>query len=159
MVTIIQGDTGLTLFSKTFEHFCLELEDDVDLVGCFITAMDSFTMKLKQKGLKFIEMSDLDVILYKKPPLTVIFCVDKNENIEDYKRKISITANSFIKTYKIKLQQSTTDTIIFQDFNKQLQEILELPPEEITMACPNCDFDKNCECIYYHTKQKLEEKN
>ncbi|MEJ2252510.1 MAG: hypothetical protein P8Y97_22975 [Candidatus Lokiarchaeota archaeon] len=95
MISITHMKSGLTLFSKVFEKFCLELEDDVELIGCFISAMDTFTIKLKQKGLKFIEMTNLDVILYDKSPIKVIICIDKEANTEDYKRIVSIVANSF----------------------------------------------------------------
>ena len=148
MISITHMKSGLTLFSKVFEKFCLELDDDVELVGCFISAMDTFTTKLKQKGLKFIEMTNLDVILYDKSPIKVIICIDKEANIEDYKRIVPIIANSFVNTYKTELKESINDTSLFQEFNEELQEILDLPMEEITVACPNCDFEKKCDCVY-----------
>jgi hypothetical protein len=158
MISIIHIETGLTLFSKTFEKFCLELEDDVELVGCLISAIDTFTIKLRQRGLKFIEMTNLDVILYDKSPIKVIICIDKEDNTKDYKRIVSIIANSFVYMYKTELKESINETSLFQEFNEELQEILNLPMEEITATCPNCDFEKKCDCVYSHYQKKLVER-
>ena len=155
MATIIHAENGLTLFSKSFERFCFEIEDQEDLVGCFISAMESFSKQFGQEGLRSIEMTDLEVLIYKKLPISVIFVADKDENLEEYKHKIAISANTFVKKYEKEIQASANNTAFFEGFNADLQEILELPMEEITLACPHCDFEEKCDCIYVQLQKKL----
>ena len=156
MVTIIHLESGITLFSRIFENFCQVIDDEIDTLGCFMNAMELLSKNLGQEGIRQIEMSDLNILIYEKDPILMAFIIDRNDNLEESKKKLSICLATFIKEYSDVLNNNNYhDISIFNNFNITLQEILDLSIDEIDLACPNCEFGSKCDCLYQQMNHKF----
>ena len=156
MVTIIHLESGITLFSRIFENFCQVNDDEIDTIGCFMNAMELLSKNLGQEGIRQIEMSDLNILIYEKHPIFIAFIIDLKDNLEEYKKKLSICLATFLKEYSDVLNTNNYyDISIFNNFNITLQEILDMSINEINLACPNCEFGSKCDCLYERMKHKF----
>ena len=155
MVSILHLESGITLFARVLENFCKIVGDDTDLLGCFVSAMESFSKQLGQKGVKQVEMSNLKLLMFEKEPILVVFALDLTDDVKEYQKKISICTNTFLKKYKTELKKNINQIELFKSFNAILQEILEFPLEKLNVVCPDCEFDLKKDCLYVHLRDRI----
>lgn len=155
LVSVLHLESGITLFSRVFENFCKTVGDDTDLIGCFVSAMDSFSKQLGQEGVKQIEMSNLKILMFEKRPILIFFALELIDDLQEYQKKISICANTFLKKYKTELKKNFHHIELFKSFNPIIQEILEFPLEKLNEVCPDCEFEIKRDCLYVHLRDSI----
>ncbi|MFX1339663.1 MAG: hypothetical protein ACFFDK_13705 [Promethearchaeota archaeon] len=149
MVIVINLEGGIPLFSRIFEKFCQVSDDEIDLIGCFVNAIELFSKNLGQDGIRKIEMSDVNVLIYEKHSILMAFIIDLKDNLEEYQKKLSICLGTFLKDYSdVLINDSYHNISIFNNFNITLRKILDTTIDEINLACPNCEFGSKCDCLY-----------
>ncbi len=148
MVSVIHLGSGITLFSTVYDHFCDQIEEGKELVGCFVQAIDLFSKNIGQEGVRTIEMSNLRILIFEKNPIIISFIIDIDDDISLYKKKLDISLHTFLKNFQVHLQDNYNTTSLFERFQKDLNDILEISDEDILSSCPECDKSEHCECVY-----------
>ncbi|MFX1398772.1 MAG: hypothetical protein ACFFAS_17210 [Promethearchaeota archaeon] len=155
MASVIHLKSGITLFSNVYEHFCEQIEEGQELIGCFVQAIELFSKNIGQEGVREIEMSTVRVLIFEKNPILVAFIIDKDDNASLYRKKLDISLHTFLKNYGSHLSKKYNNASLFEGFEEDLKEILDLPNETILKACPECNNHGNSECLYVLLQGKL----
>lgn len=158
MVSLIHYPSGVTLFSKIFNKFCENFDDDIlklELIGNFITALKMFSKEFGQDKIKQIEMSTLKFLIYEKSDIMNVFLLDIDDNIENYKKNLIVCLNVFLKMFSRDLQRDFNDLNKFKPFNPILHEILKTPPEKIENSFLDCPIGLKSNCIFTQVQNML----
>lgn len=159
MLSIIDSLSGITLFSKVFNEFCKNIDNNIsyDLIGGFITAIKQFSKQFGQLEIRQIEMDTLKLLIYEKFDVMIFFLLDHDDKIKEYKKSLVICMNVFLKMFKADLKDNVNNTTYFQDFNSIIYEILKIPPEKIEPSCLNCAMGQKTDCLFNQVKNKIAE--
>jgi hypothetical protein len=159
MVSIVHSDSGITLFSRVFEDFCDNIDNGLnsELIGAFFTAIKGFSKQFGQNEIKQIEMSTLKFIIHERDKVMIFFLLDDNDNIEEYKKTLMVSLNTFLEIFSKEVSEYYYETHIFQKFNSILQEILKIPPEKIQPSCLNCPMGQKKDCLFNQVQKKIKE--
>lgn len=159
MVSIIQSESGITLYSRIFDNFCEDIDNKLnsELIGAFFTAIKGFSKQFGQNEIKQIEMSTLKFIIHERDNVMIFFLLDDNDNIEEYKKTLMVSLNTFLGMFSKEVSEFYYETHKFQKFNSILQEILKIPPEKINPSCLNCPMGQKKNCLFNQVQKKIKE--
>ena len=155
MVSIIHSSSGITLFTRIFEKFCEGIDNDSELVGCFISALKKFATEFGQDTIKQIEMNDLKFLIYEKDSVLAFFLLDQNDNSDEYKKLITMCMKSFLQMYGNEISSHINLVTFFDGFNQILQEILKISPSEIEPSCMSCEMGKKYNCLFKQVQKRI----
>lgn len=157
MVSIIQSESGITLYSRIFNNFCEEIDNKLnsELIGAFFTAIKGFSKQFGQNEIKQIEMSTLKFLIHERDKVMIFFLLDDNDNIEEYKKTLMVCLNTFHELFSKEIREYYYETHKFQKFNSILQEILKIPPEKIQPSCLNCPMGQKKNCLFNQVQKKI----
>ena len=161
MVSFIHAPSGITLFSRIFEGFCERINEAAqsELIGCFISAIKSFSQEFNQNEIKHIEMSNLTFLISEQDHVMIFFLLDVTNNTMEYRKSLKICLNAFLRMYHGEIKNNYNDISKFENFNSILQEILKISPDKIEPSCLNCPMGQKENCLFKRVKQKIREFN
>ncbi|MFX1257969.1 MAG: Rab family GTPase [Promethearchaeota archaeon] len=127
------------------------LGSDINLISCFITAIQSFSRELTGSNMKTIAFENFIVHFYKNsnyPSLLFVIVTDLNFNPNEINCKICKIVSAFLNQYKSSINNFNGEVSVFKPFEKRLIEM--------KIAEKNCGSPNECiNCPFSTEKSQI----
>jgi hypothetical protein len=157
MVSIVHVQSGLTLYTKIFDEFCNDIDNEgnSELIGSFLTALKAFSQQFGQDKIRQIDMNTIKFLIYEKDGLLIFFVLDEDDKIKSYKKSLRMSLKAFQEVFSRAISHNYNEITQFSEFNPILQEILKVPPEKIEYSCLECPMGKKNNCLFKKVKDQI----
>jgi hypothetical protein len=133
---IINTNDGLAIFHQNFGN-CHSIDDNMDLFGGFISAIQMLSKKLNESEIQLIELKDKKLAFEKTSILTYVIICDFNDSNDEINLKLKRISKIFEDTYSSELKGFKGETTHFSSFAETLIKL------NITQK--NCGGRPECE--------------
>jgi len=133
ILVIVQG--GLIAYSKSFVGKSTDDEssklDESDLIGGFLTAINSFAMEIKGGLAHSLNFKHFNIIFTNDDEFDMMFVVicDINDIEEEVREKAELLKNEFLKRYRTKVSNWNGDITPFQEIDTFVEDNIFIPPK------------------------------
>ena len=126
--------SGILLYSKDY----VKLRTEDDLLAGFLSALDSFITETTQQGIKSISMKNkkFNYLISNNYNLIIVINSNISDNNTLIHRLLLKISSKFIELYKKYIINFSGMTVIFNDFDPILEEVVS--DSEIFAKCDTC---------------------
>lgn len=157
MISIVHAASGLTLYTKVFDEFCNDLDNDgtTELIGSFLSALKIFSQQFGQDEIRQVEMNTIKFLIYEQNGMLIFFVLDNDDDVEMYKKSLRMSLKAFHEVFSKAIKENYNEIAQFTEFNPILQEILKVPPEKIEFSCLECPMGQKNNCLFKKVKEQI----
>ena len=131
---LIISTGGILLFSKNYFVDPEKESENVlndDLIGGFLTAINSFAKEIKGGSIKSLNFRNFNFIYSYDEQFGCMFVLitDIDDLEEDVREKVEMMKNEFIKRYHDEMEHFVGLVSVFNDFNEFIDKHIFIPPK------------------------------
>ena len=120
---IIHNEVGASIFSRKFGQWNL----DTDLIGGFLTAIQSFGSEIKQKTIpiKRMEYQEFEILMEQGKHVIMALLIDEKES-DWMRQKLGLFLTEFEKEYESVLIDWSGELFAFKNVGLLVDKVFEL---------------------------------
>ena len=123
---------GILIFSKNYVRF--NISDD--LLGGFLTAIDSFVKQTTKGKIKNITLNERKFTYLVSENLIIVLNTDERDNDILIQNLLKQIKSEFLDEFRDAIKYFTGETTQFTRFNEKLEKLVE--ESRISICCSNC---------------------